>query len=83
MPGKSPLDARGVLATLPKFRMVLNPKSYRMAHPVYRIQDIEYIKPYHHTPENIGDKISLAVVRLARGGFDFVSRYNPETMGER
>ena len=83
MPGKNPLDVKGVLQTLPKFRMVLNPKSYRMAHPVYRIQDIEHIKPYHHAASGLGDKCALGAVGLARGSFDLLSRYNPDTMNEK
>ena len=29
------------LKSIPKFKLVMNPKSYRMAHPIYKIQDIE------------------------------------------
>ena len=54
-----------------------------MAHPVYRIQDIEHIKPYHHTPLNVGDKVAFNVVRLARSSFDLFSRYNPDKMNEK
>lgn len=31
------------LKSLPKFKLVMNPKSYRMAHAIYKIQDIEHI----------------------------------------
>ena len=37
------LDKTGVLKTLPKFKLILNPKSYRMAHPIYNKIDIETI----------------------------------------
>jgi len=36
-PGKSIIDK------LPKHKVVLNPKSYRMAHPVYSQKDAEAI----------------------------------------
>ena len=35
MPGNHLFDKTGVLRTLPKFKMMLNPNSYRMAHPIY------------------------------------------------
>jgi muramoyltetrapeptide carboxypeptidase LdcA involved in peptidoglycan recycling len=83
MPASSLLDKTGVLKTLPKFKLIMNPKSYRMAHPIYKKTDIETIKKYHHEPEGWKDRLALAMVRTVRGGFDMVSRYNPETMNER
>ena len=71
------------LKSIPKFKLVMNPKSYRMAHPIYKIQDIETISKYTHTPQGFGDKIAKGLVTLFRGGFDTVTRYNPETMKER
>ena len=76
-------DKTGVLNTLPKFKMILNPKSYRMAHPVYQLSDIEKIKKYHHNPEGFRDKLALMMIRFTRGSFDFITRYNPEKMDER
>lgn len=54
-----------------------------MAHPVYKLQDIETIKHYHHEPETKGDRFALGLCRLFRTGMDFASRYNPEKMNER
>ncbi len=79
----SPLDKKGVLKTLPKFKVMLNPKSYRMAHAVYKMEDIEKIKYYHHTPENTSDKVALKAIRFIRGAFDKVSCYNPDKMNEK
>jgi hypothetical protein len=28
--------------------MIINPYSYKMAHPIYKLQDIEKIPKYHH-----------------------------------
>jgi hypothetical protein len=36
MPASSFLDKTGVLKTLPKFKLIMNPKSHRMAHPMYK-----------------------------------------------
>lgn len=77
MPASSFLDKSGVLKTLPKFKLIMNPKSYRMAHPVYQKQDIEQIKIYHHEPESVSDKIAFNLVKLMRTSFDVLSRYNP------
>lgn len=76
-------DRTGVLKTLPKFKMILNPQSYRMAHPVYKLQDIESIKHYHHEPENFKDKLAMTAVKIARTSVDLMTRYNPEKMNER
>lgn len=76
-------DKKGVLDTLPKFKVIMNPKSYRMAHPVYQMQDIEQIKYYHHQPENFKDKAALAMIRTVRGLFDIVTFYNPSKMNEK
>ena len=32
-----PVDHNKVLNTLPKFKIVMNPKSYRMAHAIYKL----------------------------------------------
>lgn len=79
----SVFDKTGVLKSLPKFRLLMNPKSYRMAHPVYAKQDIETVKIYHHTPENSSDKLAFTLVKIMRGSFDLISRYNPAKMDER
>lgn len=83
MPGKNPLDKKGVLDTLPKFKMILDPQSYRMVHPVYRLKDIQSVQHYHHEPETKSDRFALFLVKFFRGGMDFASRYNPEKMTER
>ena len=79
----NPLDKKGVLKTLPKFKVIMNPKSYRMAHPVYKLADIEKIKPYHHEPECTSDKVALGAIRGIRGTFDKLTFYNPMKMNEK
>jgi len=76
-------DPNKVLKTLPRFKMMMNPKSYRMAHAVYDLKDIETIEYYHHKPTSISDKLAYAMVIAMRSSFDFVSGYNPEKMNER
>mmetsp|Transcript_13126 Transcript_13126/g.22175 ORF Transcript_13126/g.22175 Transcript_13126/m.22175 type:complete len:157 (+) Transcript_13126:69-539(+) len=83
MPAKQLFDRTGVLNSLPKFRMLMNPKSYLMAHPIYQKQDIEHITHYHHQPEGLSDRLALYSIRIVRKTFDVLSRYNPKKMDER
>lgn len=76
-------DPTGALKALPKFKTVMNPKSYRMAHPVYKMSDIEEIKPYHHSPKSIGDKYAALNAKVLRMGFDFITRYDPNKFMEK
>ena len=76
-------DPNKVLRTLPRFKKVINKSSYRMPHAVYKMEDIEKIEYYTHTPQGISDKLAKAMVIGMRSSFDFVSGYNPEKMNER
>jgi len=60
--------------------MVMDPKSYRMAHPVYSMQHIEKIEVTHRKPENFRDRIALSFIRLMRGSFDKITGYNEKSM---
>ena len=76
-------QTQSLLDKLPKHKFVMDPKSYRMAHPVYQQKDIEGIKVTHRDTEGIKDKIAYGAVQMTRRGFDLVSGYNPEKMNER
>lgn len=73
-------SAKKLLEQLPKHKMILDPKSYRMAHPVYSLKDIETIAVTHRKPENLRDKFALNLIRIMRGSFDFVTGYNEKKM---
>lgn len=47
---------------LPKHKLVLNPQSYRMAHPVYKLKDIEDVEFTHRKPTGIKDKLAYWAV---------------------
>lgn len=53
---------QSLIDKLPKHTFVMNPKSYRMAHPVYQQKDIEGIKVTHKPTEGIKDKIAYGAV---------------------
>lgn len=54
-----------------------------MAHPVYKMQDIEDVKYTHQQPKSIKDRLAYWAVIGTRKTFDIVSGYNPEKMTER
>jgi len=68
---------------LPRHRILLNPKSYRMAHPVYSKADIEGIATTYRTPTGWPDAIAKNAVIFCRAAVDFLTRYNPDKMTER
>jgi hypothetical protein len=76
-------QAMRLIDKLPKHKMVMDPKSYRMIHPVYSMRDIETVSVTHRKPEKISDKIPLYLVRTMRKSFDIISRYNENKMNTR
>ena len=71
-----------LIEKMPKHKMILNPKSYRMAHPVYSEAAMNEIKVTHQKPKSLKDYISYYTVQTTRKSFDIFSRYNPEKMNE-
>ena len=76
-PGKSLLDK------MPSHKIVMNPKSYRMAHPVYSQKTVEEIKYTHKKPEGVRDWLMMNAIAGTRKCFDLASGYNPEKLDER
>ena len=54
-----------------------------MAHPVYKLQDIEEVKYTHVQPKGIKDRLAYWAVIGTRKAFDLASGYNPDKMTER
>ena len=63
-----------------KHKVVLNPKSYRMAHPVYAKKDAERVKFTHKPPKGLGAKFCRNLIQLTRTCFDMVTRYDEKKM---
>lgn len=59
-------QAKKLIETLPKHKMIMDPKSYRMAHPVYKMRDIETIEITHKQTLNFRDKFALRFVKTMR-----------------
>jgi hypothetical protein len=65
---------------LPKHKVVLDPRNYRMAHPIYQLRDIEDVKVTHFPPQNVRDWLAFQWVRSIRTVFDLVTGYKAENM---
>ena len=68
---------------LPKHKMLMNPKSHRMIHPVYSLQEIEKVERTHYQPTEFKDKVALGAIKSIRWIFDKVTGYNPDKFRER
>lgn len=68
---------------LPKHKYILDPKSYRLAHPIYSIKDIKKVPISHYQPKNMRDRIAYYTIKVVRSTFDFFSMYDPKNMGEK
>jgi len=65
---------------LPKHKVVLDPRSYRMAHPVYSTSDIEDVQYTHMKPLNMRDRLAGAWVSSIRWVFDKATGYSEHNM---
>ena len=63
-----------------KHKVVLNPKSYRMAHPIYSKKDAERVKFTHKPPQGFGAKFCKNLILLTRTCFDMVTKYDEKKM---
>ena len=65
----------------------MNPKSYRMAHPVYSEKVVDEIKYTHQKPaggiKGLRDRLMHFSVTGVRKTFDWASGYDPEKLDER
>ncbi|KAF7288990.1 Alternative oxidase [Mycena indigotica] len=68
---QSPLRTPGPVSTVPT--MVRGD-----CHPVYSPDELKAVEVLHKAAKTIPDKMAYRLVRLARWGFDFVSRYKQQ-----
>ena len=75
---------KSLLDKLPKHKMVLNPKSYRMAHPIYAMKDLDEIKVTHKEVKGIKDTTAKRVVQFCRYSFDkiILGGFDPKTCND-
>jgi len=60
-----------LMEKMPSHKVMLNPKSYRMAHPVYSETELAQIKVTHRDRVTIKDKLAYGGIAITRNGFDF------------
>ena len=80
------MSKKGLLDKMVKHKMVLDPKSYRMAHPIYAKKELENVRYTHKAPEGIRDSILNKLLALVRVTFDKFTGYDdnqPEKLDER
>jgi hypothetical protein len=77
------MSKKHLMDRMPKHKILLNPTSYRMAHPIYEKEDLESIKVTHQERNGFKDHLSYGAVWAARRGFDLFTGYNPAKMDER
>ena len=52
------MSKKSLLDKMPKHKMVMNPKSHRMAHPIYSMKELEKISVTHKPTNGIRDKMA-------------------------
>ena len=67
---------------VPKHKIVIDKTSYRLAHPVWNIEDAETVDITHHKPQGIRDWISYSAMKCLRVSFDTLTSYKPGQMNE-
>jgi hypothetical protein len=68
---------------MPKYKMVVDLKTYRSPHPVWHLGDAEKVEITHIKPSKIKDYLALGLVKYFRKGFDFFTQYHPGKMNEQ
>ena len=79
----NPKNGKSLLDKMIQHKVVLNPRSYRMAHPVYSQKEVETVKYTHKAPEGVRDRLANFMIRATRSSFDVVSGYDPDKLDER
>ena len=73
------MSRKSLLDKMPKHKMVMNPTSHRMAHPVYAMKDLEKIQVTHKPTNGIRDKMAQNLVKFCRWGFDSAIGFDAKT----
>lgn len=63
-------------------KLFLEVTSKRLNHPIYSKKGIEDVEVTHRKPENKKEHLAKVAIRIVRGSFDFITRYNEKKMSE-
>ena len=69
-------DMKGLKSRLPKHRYSFQSGGQRMPHMTYAPADLETVDNTRHSPENFRDLLARGMIRLTRGSFDLITRYD-------
>jgi len=67
---------------VPEHKMLIDGKSYRLAHPIWSIKDAEKVTITHHKPQGFKDWFAYGIMKTLRTTFDWLSGYKPGKMTE-
>jgi len=67
---------------VPKHKIVIDKQSYRLAHPVWSLQDAETVNITHQKPAAFRDWVSFYTMKALRSTFDVITNYKPGQMTE-
>jgi hypothetical protein len=65
---------------LPKHKVVIDPKTYRMAHCAYTPAEIEDVAYSHRKTQNFTDKLAHSAVSAVRFAYDKMTGYSEKNM---
>lgn len=54
-------------------------EDWTMSHPVYTRQELDSVKVVRREAKTVADRVAILLVRTARWGFDFVTRYKHDS----
>lgn len=77
------MPLKDLLKRLPKHRVIMNSKDYRMPHMSYQPKEIEDIPKFQREPANLRDRLAKFTVTATRASFDFITRYDENNMTKR
>ncbi len=58
---------------VPAYKMIIDPKSYRFAHPVWSLKDAETVEIIHHEPTSLKDRAAFYAMKIMRTSFDYLT----------
>jgi len=67
---------------VPEHKIVIDPTSHRLAHPIWCLKDAESVQITHYKPNGVRDWIAFSIMKCLRVTFDYLSGYKPGQMTE-
>lgn len=65
---------------VPKRKKIIHTSYHKMPHYSYDDDALNSVKIEHIQPNGIKDQIALRCIKLIRGSYDFLTKYDPQKM---